>query len=330
MRSHVVAGLVTSLLVWSTPAFAQGTTVTLTGIVRSVSGRSLPGAAVVIDPDDNPIATRTAADGRFRFERVRAGRHRLRVSWIGYSPDDRVLELSDAAVNVEIVLEPLAYQLDTMAVIARRGGIIGRVHAASTRTPVGGASIEVLGTRWRLRTGPDGLFEFGDIPEGGYVIQVRRDGYKTRTISAAVPAAGAVEIVAALDSVMTDKDKRFENRLRDMESRLLRRSRNTYVVVARQELTIRPGVLLDEALRYAPSALGKGFIMLNGFVCAIVVDGMPDRIARLKDFRAEQIALIEVHKASGCAEPAPGRSGVYVIRDHGKPGYVVYLWLKRA
>ena len=327
-RLAVVACLMVLFLVACPPLLAQGT-VTLTGIVRDVSGRALPGAAVVIDPDDNPVATRTSTDGRFRIERIRPGQHRLRVSWIGYSPDDRVLELNEASVSVEIILEPLAYQLDTMSIVARRGGIIGRVHTALNRTPVRGASIEVLGTRWRMRTDSTGLFEFADIPEGGYVIQVRRDGYKTRTISAAVPPADAVELVAAMDSIIADRDKRYENRLRDMESRLLRRSRNNYVVVARQELTIRPGVTLDEALRYAPSAIGKGFILLSGFVCVIMIDGEQDRIARLKDFRAEQIALIEVHKAEGCAEDVPGRPGIRVIRPGGKPGYVVYIWLKR-
>jgi len=310
-------------------ALAQGNTVTLTGVVRDVSGRPLPGAAVVVDPEGNPVSTRTAADGTFRFDRIERGRHRLRVSWIGYTPDDRVIDLQEASVSLEIVLEPLAFQLDTMSIVARRGGIIGRVYRSSTRTPVRGASVEVLGTRWRLRTDSTGLFEFSDIPEGGYVIQVRRDGYKTRTIPAAVPPAGAVELVASMDSIISDRDKRYENRLRDMEGRTHRWSRNDFVLVARTELTIRPGVLLDESLRYAPSAIGKGFILHSTFVCDIYVDGLRDRFARLKDFQSDRIALIEVYKAAGCAEDVPGRPGIRMIKRDGKPGYNVYIWLKR-
>jgi hypothetical protein len=326
-----VVGILMALASWSPTVWAQGTVATLTGIVRDVSGRPLPGAAVVVDPDDSPIATQTDRDGRFRFERVRSGTHRLRVSWIGYVPGDRVIDIRESSVNIEIVLEPLAYQLDTMSIVARRGGIMGRVHTAVTRAPVRGASIEVLGTRWRMRTDSTGLFEFGDIPEGGYAVQVRRDGYKTRTIPAHVPASGAVELVAAMDSIMTDRDKRYENRLRDMESRAHRASRNDMVIVARTELAIRPGVLLDEALRYAPSAIGKGFILQSIFVCDIYVDGVHDRIARLKDIRADQIALIEVHKLSGCAEVVQVRGGgtARVMRAQGKPGYNVWIWLKR-
>jgi hypothetical protein len=310
-------------------AWAQGTSV-VTGIVRDVSGRPLPGAAVVIDPENAPIATQTDRDGRFRIERVSSGTHRLRVSWIGYVPDDRVIDVRESSVNIEIVLEPLAYQLDTVSIIARRGGIIGRVHTSVTRTPVRGASVEVLGARWRMRTDSTGLFEFGDIPEGGYVIQVRRDGYKTRTIPAHVPAAGAVELVASMDSIMTDRDKRFENRLRDMETRIHRRTANDFALIARPELTIRPGILLDEALRYAPSAIRKGFILLSGFVCEVYIDGVPDRIVRLKDLRAEQIATIEVYRANGCAEEVPYRGQMTrVIRPQGKPGYFAYIWLKR-
>jgi hypothetical protein len=257
-RSTVVVGFIMAFgarpLLW-----AQGTSVTLSGIVRDVFGRPLPGAAVVIDPDDTPIATQADREGRFRIDRVRSGTHRLRVSWIGYVPDDRVIDIRESSVNIEIVLQPLAYQLDTMSIIARRGGIVGRVHTALTRRPVRGASVEVLGTRWRLRTDSTGLFEFGDIPEGAYVIQVRRDGYKTRTISAHVPAAGAVELVATMDSITSDRDKRYESRLRAMETNIHGWRRNDFAVVARQELTTKPGILLDESLRYAPSAIGKGF-----------------------------------------------------------------------
>lgn len=302
---------------------------TITGIVRDASGRPLPGAVVVLDPESNPVATRSGPDGRFRIERVPRGQHRLRVSWIGYSPDDRVLDLNESSVSVEIVLEPLAYQLDTLAVIARRGGIIGRVHTSVGLVPVNNVSVEVLGARRRMRTRADGLFEFPDLPEGGYVIQVRRDGYKTKTISAAVPPLGAVEVVAAMDSITSDKDKRFENRLRDMEWRLHRATPNNLVIVSRQELTLRPGITLDEALRYAPSALRRGMILLSAFVCTIVVDGVPDPVARLNDFRADQVAMIEVHRSNGCADPAPGRPGVFLIRPHGRPGYVLYIWLKR-
>ena len=327
LRRFVVAGMFAVASCPSVVAFAQGG-VTLTGIVRDISGRPLPGAAVVIDPDDSPIATQTDRDGRFRFDRIRSGTHRLRVSWIGYVPDDRLIDVREASVNIEVVLTPLAHQLDTMSVVATRGGIIGRVFASATRTPVRAASIEVLGTRWRMRTDSTGVFEFSDIPEGGYVIQVRRDGYKTRTISAHVPAAGAAELFAAMDSIITDRDKRYENRLRDMAFLMNRRSRNEFAVVARQEVAIRPGVLLDEALRYAPSSLGKGFILLSGFVCTIMVDGVQDRLARLKDFKAEQVSMIGVFKTDGCAEDVPGRPGIRVIKP-GKPGYVVYIWLKR-
>lgn len=327
-RTTAVVGFVMALVTWSPVPGAQGTSV-VTGIVRDATGRPLPGAAVVIDPDDTPIATQTDREGRFRIDRVGSGTHRLRVSWIGYVPDDRVIDIRESSVNIEIVLQPLAYQLDTMSIIARRGGIIGRVHTALTRGPVRGASVEVLGTRWRLRTDSTGLFEFGDIPEGAYVIQVRRDGYKTRTISAHVPAAGAVELVAAMDSITSDRDKRYESRLRAMEMNIHGWRRNDFVVVARQELTTKPGILLDESLRYAPSAIGKGFILHSAFVCTIYIDGIEDRFVRLKDLKADQISLIVVRQANGCAEDVPGRPGIKVIRPMGRPGYILDIWLKR-
>jgi hypothetical protein len=72
LRSLVVAVLLFSNFVGQ-GALAQGNTATLTGVVRDVSGRPLPGAAVVIDPDDNPVSTRTTPDGTFRFDRIQRG-----------------------------------------------------------------------------------------------------------------------------------------------------------------------------------------------------------------------------------------------------------------
>jgi hypothetical protein len=307
---------------------AQGTT-SLTGVVRDSTGRPLAGAAVVIDPETSPYTTRTDNDGRFRFDRLARGRYRLRVTWIGYAPEERDLELTESSVSIEVVLVRLPYQLDTLSVVARRGGIIGRAVISPTLDPLANVSVEVLGARWRMRTSTNGVFEFSDVPEGGYTLQVRRDGYRTKTIPVMVPPDGAVEVVAAMDSLRGDRDKRFENRLRDMEGRLRRASRNDGVLVPNQELAIRPGIKLDEAIRYAPSAWGRGMILLTGFICTIHIDGIRDPVIRLRDIRASDVLTMEVYRSNGCAEPVPGRSGLTVIRPDGRPGYNVWIWLKR-
>ena len=92
-----------------------------------------------------------------------------------------------------------------------------------------------------MGTRADDAFAFTDLPEGGYVVQVRRDGYRTKTISARVPPEGAVEILASMDRIRGDSDKRFENRLRDMDRRLSRGRRNNRALIANQELPISPG-----------------------------------------------------------------------------------------
>jgi hypothetical protein len=50
---------------------------------------------------------------------------------------------------------------------------------------------------------------------------------------------------------------------------------------------------------------------------------------RLKDIKAEQIAVMVVYQGNGCAEDVPGKPGIKVIRPTAKPGYTVNIWLKR-
>ena len=294
--------------------------------MRDATGRPLTGAGVALDPNGNSRVARTDAEGRFRFPNTSLGEHALRVTWIGYQPDDRVVMVPEGGLHIEIVLRPLERRLDTLRVVARRTGIIGKVVSATTLDPLAGTSIEVMGTGFRATTGGDGTFAFSSAIEGGYVLAFRRHAFRTRLISVAVPPGGAVELNAALDSLASRSDALFEGRLRDMEMRVHRRTKNTSAVIGMQELSTLPEARLDVGLQYAPSVYSRGLIVANAPTCALYVDGREERFLTIKDFKTSDIEMVEVYSTGGCREYDPFTRKYEV--PSGRPGVIVYVWLR--
>ncbi len=322
-----VAALVLGLALGPVGAQAQGPTSTLTGVVRDTTGLPLTNVVVALDPGGDIRATRTDSAGRFRFDRVRRGVHALRATWLGYRPEDRSIDVAEAVVQLEIVLVPLPYQLDTLEIRARRSGIEGTVLSHASFRPIADAEAEALGTRYKKRTGADGRFDLPELGEGAYAIEARHDGYKTRVISAAVAREGATEVAITLDTLTTKAEKIAEHLMRDMESRIHWRSMANSAIVGRQELASMHDQSLETALRYAPSVLVKGLVTGTLNVCNIVVDGRPDIIRRLGDFRADEVSMVEVYGVRVCSGRSMG--GMPVIVDYpGRPGVNVFIWLK--
>ncbi len=294
-------------------ARAQGPTSTLTGVVRDTSGLPLAQAVVALDPGGAIRATRADAQGRFRFERVPRGPHELRTTWIGYRPEDRFIDVNEAVVQLEIVLVPVPYQLDTMEIVARRTGIQGTVISHTPFRPLPSASVEAMGTRFKTGSGADGRFDLPELGEGAYAIEARHDGFKTRVISAAVAREGATEVALILDSLNTKAARIAEHLMRDMEHRVHWRSTSTSAIVGRQELAAKGDQSLDVALRYAPSVLVKGLYGEYVDVCGIFVDGRREIIRRLKDFKADEVIMVEVYRERMCRR---------------RLSVTVFIWLK--
>ncbi len=224
---HFAALAISGLLAWAPHAAAQVSPRTIVGVVRDSAGRPLESAVISLDPTGTSRATRADAQGRFRFDKVTPGAHGLRTTWIGYSPDERTVEVPQEGLSVTIVLNALPYALDTLPITSRQTGLFGTVAAHGDLHAVSGADVEVIGTRSKGRTGADGRFNFPVLREGAYVVETRRDGFKTKLIPAPVPHEGAVEVAVVLDSAATKDEKIAENRYRDFDMRWHRRSVNS-------------------------------------------------------------------------------------------------------
>lgn len=269
----------------------------VSGIIRDSDGHPLENAVIALDPSGATRTTRSNAEGRFRFDNVRSGRHELRATWIGFIPDDRAIEVPVTGLDVEIVLARLPFQLDTLAIVARRTGMLGTAVARNDFRALGGTEVHVLGTQERGRTGNDGRFAFPLLREGAYVIEAKRAGFKTRILPFAVPAGDAVQLVVAMDSITVKADRLSENNFRAMENRLNWRSVPNSAIVSRHELTASRGQPLNLALRYAPSFLHKALILAD--MECVWVNGKPEPGMLLKDFNADDVAMIEVYGTGG-------------------------------
>jgi hypothetical protein len=212
---------------------------------------------VVLDPGGASRSAVVDERGRFQFDRVDAGRHALRTSWIGYEPEDHTLEVPGSGITIEIILSPLPFRLDTLTIVARRTGVFGTVVARPELRQLGNANLTVLATRFRARTRNDGRFAFGQLTEGAYVVRAQRTGFATRLLPFAVPDTEAVEVTVLMDSI-SDRSTALRERLyHDLESRINRRSTPNSAIVAAQELAARRPMSLDLALRYSPARTNR-------------------------------------------------------------------------
>ena len=112
-------GVVAALLVTIAGRVAGQTGGAIAGRVRdAVSGLAIGAATIAVDGGRQGAATDTG--GFFRVREVRSGWHRVQVARIGYRPTvfDSVLVRSGETVTLNVTLETLALQVESIAVTA--------------------------------------------------------------------------------------------------------------------------------------------------------------------------------------------------------------------
>lgn len=293
-RSH--AAIVIAGLMGAGTLHAQTVPRTISGVVRDTLGQPLANVVVALDPNRAARATRTDDAGRFRFTGTAAGQYHLRFAWIGYAPDERTVLVPREGLEIEVILHPLPYSLDTLRVLATRTGIVGTAVQRSDFRALGGVDVEVLGRNLRARTPADGAFAF-EVGQGSYVILGRRNGYASRMIPVPVTSAEAVEVALALDSASTKELQIGNNRIQEIQMRWRRGDRNGSAIVGRHEWQRAQRQTLETALRYSPSFMLKGFIWADAE--CIYINGTPRPSLRAKDILAEDVAMVEVYNYRG-------------------------------
>lgn len=169
----------------------------LEGIVRDEAGEPVAGVRVTSGLVDTWSRSqgRTGDDGRFRFEHVQTGRHRVtaEAGWFeqmrapGTTDDDVQGELvdvsADATAEVELVVERRAGTIRGR-VVDSDGGPISDAFVDASRMSDSAAASSAWGRmsmRWGWDRQPvlsdqDGRFELRELAEGNYIIRAYREG----------------------------------------------------------------------------------------------------------------------------------------------------------
>jgi hypothetical protein len=271
-------------------AKAQGP-VSVTGSVSNEAARPIQHALVILDPGGTSRQLRTDRDGRFSFAGVSAGPHTIRVTWVGFAPEERRIEVVGSSVNVEVTLHRLT-RLDTTIVTARRTGIYGSVISIDSLLPIPGARVEIIGDRRADSTNSSGAFNFPDVKHGSYIVRIKHPQFDSRNFSVVVPVEGGTELDVVMERGRVSRDAHMEMLYREMDTRLQMRGTNS-AFITREALKGRDAMNLDAALQFVPEFAKKAFIIQSD-VC-VFVDGIPRPHATLRDFAPEEIESVELY-----------------------------------
>ena len=279
----------------SSTALAQETTGSLRGVVRNETGRPVEYALVTLDPTGANRQTRTDRDGRFSFPGT-TGQHALRVTFVGYRPYERSVDVPRGVVDIEVTLERVVTTLAGVEVTAQRSGLYGSVIARDSLLPVPDARIEVLGARTSDTTETDGTFNFPKLKPGSYIVRMRHTQFESRNISIVVPEKGGTQLDLVVERGILSRDAHMEQLFREMDQRLHWKG-TTSAMISREELKGQPTTGIDAVLFAVPQVMKAGFYPgKDGWEAAcLFVDGIPQPGARISDFPIENIEAIEVY-----------------------------------
>lgn len=289
-----VLGLI--VMVLPSISLAQDSAGTVRGVVRNETGRPVEYALVSFEPAGANRQVRTDRDGRFSILGASPGQRAIRVTFVGYRPLDRTVQVPVGVVDIEVTLERLVTTLAGVEVTARRTGLYGSVIAKDSLLPVPGARIEVLGARSSDTTVADGTFNLPKLKPGSYVVRVRHTQFESRIISIVVSADRGTELDLVVERGILSRDAHMEQFYRELDSRVHWQG-TTAALISREDLKGEPTTSLDAAIIRAPGFMKASFYPgregLEG--ACLFVDGVARPGAKISDFAIEEIEAIEVY-----------------------------------
>ncbi len=190
------------------------------------------------------------------------------------------------------------------------GAISGVVRDSSGPT-LGGADVSILGTALRTLTDTAGRFRVVGVPAGAGTVQVRRLGYRARSISVVVESGATASLSIALVRLPQELDPVLVEASRQPSARYLqgfyeRRSRGHGYFLTRDQIAHRNASELTDvlrslvpAVRITSSRMARNAVRLRGSRCAPLVwlDGAPALAGEFDvDFIApETVSGIEIY-----------------------------------
>lgn len=164
-------------------------------VVDSLTGVPLPGAVVTATlasrrpGDPPPVDARTDDGGYYRLCAVPAGREvNVRAKFGRSAGLTNVTRVEAGGATIE----------DLVLLMSAEGTLVGKVMDYTTRAPLAGAAVQVLGTDQRQVADEGGSFVLDALPPGRHLVSTQYLGYEPRTDSVTVFSQETVDIEVRL------------------------------------------------------------------------------------------------------------------------------------
>jgi hypothetical protein len=218
---------------------------------------------------------------------------------VGYEPHPRTVDVPEAGVfDITVVMRRIT-RLDTIAVVAARPGIYGRMFARESMVPLGGGTIEVTGRSFgaggTAKASDRGEFSLTTIKPGAYLVRAKREGYQSRTLPVLVPVDGGVELAIALNELtrLTKVEKHQERLRAEFDRRQKWRAAGRSAFVPGHEIAPQGRMSVADALRFSPAFLISGLVLRDSIAC-VFVNGVAKPYATASDYDAAEVEAVEV------------------------------------
>jgi len=333
-------------------------TATLAGVVRDSLGDPITSAEIVLVGTERGVRSDSA--GRFELTGVPPGDQVVRFRRLGFSSveiDWRAV--SATRIEISVRLDALPRQLNPVITYAREErerktgeGVVSGTIVDGTGNPLPDVVVQLVGAGRTTISAGDGQFAFRKLPEGDYVVLVRRVGFAPSSKHLHLEGTESREMTfrlralpATLDTVHVVERSGFgaiEQAFRDLETRQRMKSARAVMLVGADLRYLRK-MPLDMIVQWKGGPVFQSFEKLpivtrvdpltgqlpSGESC-VLLNGRTPRTMALRVLSADQIERLEIYppnsEYSGTVRDRMGSiPGCRGFADEHPPYFVVWL-----
>ena len=301
---------------------------TLVGIVLDTLGNPVDSAELLVASLKRHAMS--GPDGTFRFDDVKPGSYEIAARRIGYYPQVRAVTVGDSGGVVSFSLAPGVRALPPVVTSVPLGGLSG-VIGDTAYDIVAGAQIAVVASDKRTLSDSLGRFHI-DLHTGKYMIQVTRDGYRSRLVSVTIPNDSGRRMTVWLTPSNRGQLARDAANLDALKLRLETRNPVWSSLFTREDIN-RLGIQEGAQLARLGVNTWQGSLSDQ---CQAIIDGGPSRVP-LWAIDAADVEAMETYTPKRSGSGPTSISGNRRISTQagatdniGCPaGVRVYVWLRK-
>jgi len=292
---------------------------TLIGVVSDTLGNTIDSVDVFIASLKRH--TISGADGKFRFDDVKAGEYSVSTRRLGFLPQLRKVRVGDDGGTMTFSLIPYMRGLPPVVSSAARGGLSG-VIGDTAYNIVSGAEISVIASDRRANSDSTGSF-FLDLKPGKHLVRVTAPGFASRLVSVTIPNDSGRRMVVWLTPSARGESTRESWAIENLNARLLRRDPVHSTIYSREDINkMAPTDIIQLAVMGAHEPVDDN--------CPAIIDGGP-RTAPIWAFAPADIETMETYtqkRPSYAPRSIIGRAVTPPPPSTDCP-VTIYLWLRK-